>query len=574
MLKIKSRFVIVSAAAALMMTLVPLMASAETASAGPDYGPWRVIDVAKDSNTGHIEAYKVDRDLVAWTLRDDLSGRRYLYAFDGIETRQLATLDISDMQYANSFYDDADGHFDVADGAVVWTQFDGSDLEIFAFRNGRVTRITDNGYDDLHPVTSAGRIAWTSYPGGAYHLMINDRSGTRSLATYHVLNYAFSGANLYWLNKLPNEDWFRVFVNGGSSSVAVGKGDDRAITDYFISDGEGSVAWEYSTKQWSYDKREIFVSNNGAQAVRMLQRDVPPNVTRLEDVRDGMVLVNSYDMLTTRLDDVQLLLSTGYTQSAVVSAVSMTKALFTDDAHVRHVVSENASPLIVRHDDGHETWITLERVAYEVFDADADTIVAAKLENGGVIIYNDRTPVIVPTDAAVRDVATKNDTVAWIEGQPGSSVLSVAVKKVLVGNVGGAKGVTGQLVKSDAKSAVYLVTADARYVFPSEKEFFSWYGDFTSVRTVPAERIAALPLKGIVLYPAGTLLKTPSSSMVYMVGDDGTLHWVTERLVLETLYGQYWKSSIRDIPAAFLASYRYGGNVANMNGYYSISAVR
>lgn len=552
---------------AILMAVAPLSAYAATGDTGPDYGPWRVIDVAKDGVLGEIEAYKVDRDLVAWTVRDEYTGKRYLYAFDGLETRMLGTIVVSDMKFSNNFYGDVEGHFDVADGTVAWSQSDGHDQEIFAFYNGRVRQITDNDYDDVHPVTSAKRIAWTSYPGGAYHLMVSDRSGTRSLATYHVQNYAFSGSNLYWLNRLPEEDWFRVFVNDGSSTRAVGKGDDRPIADYFISDGEGSVAWEYSTKQWSYDKREIFVSQGGKQAVRMLQRDVPPNVTRLEDLRDGMVLVNSYDMLTTKLDDVQLLLSTGSVQQTVVSAVSMVKARFTDDAHVRHIVPENASPLIIRHDDGYETWMTLERIQYEVFDADADTIVAAKLENGGVIIYNDRESVIIPTDEKVRAVATRNDTVAWIEGEPGSSKLTVAVKRLLVGNTGGTSRVTGQLVKSDEKTAIYLATGNGRYVFPSEKEFYSWYGDFGSVRTLPASQVAAMPLKGSVLYPADTLLKTPSSPMVYTVGEDGMLHWVSDGLVLESIYGSDWKVSVRDIPAAFMAAYRIGSSVSSLGGY-------
>jgi hypothetical protein len=112
------------------------------------------------------------------------------------------------------------------------------------------------------------------------------------LASWHILNYAFSGKTLFWQNIQPNENWFSVYRNDGKNTFIVGKGDDRPLTKYFLVDGKGSAAWEYSTKSWEYDKRETFISYQGSPALRVLQRDVPPRNTRLEDTDGTSVIVN------------------------------------------------------------------------------------------------------------------------------------------------------------------------------------------------------------------------------------------------------------------------------------------
>src|SRR5690606_36751914 len=116
-------------------------------------------------------------------------------------------------------------------------------------------------------------------------------------------------------------------------------------------DGKGSAGWEYSTKRWDYDKREIFVSDRGTQAVLALQRDVPPNVTRLEDVRGTSALINSHDLLTALWwQNIQLYETTGEHDFRVMNrAIDMMKARYWNGGTVRHTVPDNGSPLLIRH---------------------------------------------------------------------------------------------------------------------------------------------------------------------------------------------------------------------------------
>lgn len=52
-------------------------------------------------------------------------------------------------------------------GLIVWTEFEGSDEDIFLYdvATGETTRITNNGYNDVAPQIDAGRIVWHGYPG-------------------------------------------------------------------------------------------------------------------------------------------------------------------------------------------------------------------------------------------------------------------------------------------------------------------------------------------------------------------------------------------------------------------------
>jgi hypothetical protein len=545
-----------------VMPAVPASA-AERAS----YGPWTVTTLSRDSGDWRIESYKLDRDLIAWTETNAYTGQRRLFANDGLTTVQLGTFPIGSWE-SNLFFDAVDAGYDVADGVVVWVANDGIDQEIYKYQNGATSRVSNNTYNDARPRTSEGRIAWTSYPSSAYNLMVVDSKGMRRIDGWHVLNYEFSGKNLYWMNTLPNENWFRVFSNDGIQTRAIGKGDDRPLKEYFITDDRGSATWEYSTKQWNYDKREIFVSSNGGDAVRTLQRDVPPTVTEIKDVRGGQVFVSVHDLLTSKTDDWSLLDTGSGWESTVTTAVDTIRIRAFDDGHVRHVVPENGSPLIVRYNDGFEEWMTLERVIHGKFEADGKVIAAARME-GGALLTTDRKTTVVSTASAIRDIDTRGGMAAWIAGQNGNSVLEVASQGILVHSGGGTKRVTGRLVKVDSSRSVYLAATDGnRYVFNNEKSFFSWFSDFRSVKVVGSAELSAMPLAGSVVYrPGSTLVKTVSSSRVYMVAGDGSLRWVTDASVLTAKYGPLWYQRIDVIPDAFTWSYTYGPSVGTVDAF-------
>jgi len=577
----------------IVVSLLPLAASAQVGGCGGDcspypdshpvdsrqFGSWSVSLIGS-GDTGHygIESMKVDRDLVAWTEvdRNPESGEienRLLVVFDGLGTRILASLDAEDWDRdaGNGFFDHVSGNYDVADGAVVWIQTDGFDREVWIHRDGHTSRVSDNSYDDRHPVTSLGRVAWTSLPGGAYNLMVSDRRGVRKLDSYHVMNYAFSGRNLFWLNRLPHEDWFRVFREDGTRQDAVGEGDDRPLPDYFLSDGQGTVAWEYSTKKWDYDKRVVYLSPDGGQAVRVIQRDVPPNITRVEDVRGSEVLLNVHDLLTSMLFDVSLIRADGgVTDEYLTRQMAMSRARFTDSGVVRHLVPETSSALLYRDDaSGYEDYLTLDHVIHDRFEAQDGTVIGALLK-GGVILHRDGAATEVASDRSASAVATSGDAAAWIETDGDSWYLYAAQPLVTVRTSQGVRQVSGRLVKSPEHPAVYLAARDGRrYTFPSEGQFYSWYEDFSPLSVIGATELAARPLGGNVLYrPGSRLLKTALSPAVYIVGENGILHWVTDAQVLEDVYGQGWQRHIAVIPDSHLADYTFGESIGDIYGYH------
>lgn len=536
---------------------------------------WTVTTAAVDRDGWSVESYKVDRDLVAWTEVNAALKRRQLKAFDGLTARVLATVPFEDWADADvaNFVDPVTGSYDAADGLVVWLQRDGSktdDREVFAFDGAKTYQVSDNSYDDRHPVTSRGRVAWTSSPDGrAYNLMLRDVGGTRRLDSWHVLNYAFSGPSLYWLNQRAGENWFRVFRNTGSRTVAVGKGDDRPLRDYFLADGQGGMAWEYSTKQWAYDKREVFVSDkNLVEARRVFQRDVPPNVTRLEAVKSGRVLVNNTDLLTTLLNKSSLVRTDGNNDKYMAREYVPVKARFTDAGVVRHLVPENSSALVVVNDAGGQDYVSLDHVILDRFDTDGNTVIGALLK-GGVELRAAGHTVQIPSPLTAASVKIKNGTAAWVEGTNGTTILKVASSRVLVHITGdGVKTVSGRLVKAAADANVYLAADDGkRYIIPSEEVFRTWYVDFSSVRPIAKSDLAAMPLAGNLVFKPGTLVKAASSSRVLLAGTDGALHRVTDVSVLDTMLGKNWSDRVTFAADQIVGSYRNGQDITDIAGY-------
>lgn len=117
--------------------------------------------------------------------------------------------------------------------------------------------------------------------------------------------------------------------------------------------------------------------------------------------------------------------------------------------------------------------------------------------------------------------------------------------------------------------AVYFYGGDGRrHAFPNERNYFSWYRDFSAVKTVDAAAMAAIPLGENVTYrPGSTLVKFPSEGKVYAVAADRTLRWVTTEQVAAALAGQDWAKKVDDISEAFFGDYAFGAGIASMGDY-------
>ena len=128
---------------------------------------------------------------------------------------------------------------------------------------------------------------------------------------------------------------------------------------------------------------------------------------------------------------------------------------------------------------------------------------------------------------------------------------------------------SGDLIKSDAAAAVYYFAGDGkRYVFPTDKTYFTWYSDFSGVKTVSAGELSSIPLGGNVTYRPGVkMLKIVSDPTVYAISKNGILRAIGSEAVASALYGATWNKQIDDLPDAFFVNYRVGEPIASAAGY-------
>jgi hypothetical protein len=121
----------------------------------------------------------------------------------------------------------------------------------------------------------------------------------------------------------------------------------------------------------------------------------------------------------------------------------------------------------------------------------------------------------------------------------------------------------GTLVKRADTSAVYFIDQDnRRHAFPNEATYFSWYPDFSSVLTISADTLAAIPLGSSVTIRPGTyLIKIQTDPKVYAVEPYGVIRWVSSEQIANKLYGSGWNAKIVDVDVSFFVNYQVGANI-------------
>ncbi len=116
--------------------------------------------------------------------------------------------------------------------------------------------------------------------------------------------------------------------------------------------------------------------------------------------------------------------------------------------------------------------------------------------------------------------------------------------------------------------AVYYVDEGKRYVFPNEKVYFSWYADFSDVRTVSDDELASYLIGGNVTYkPGSRLVKLQSDPRVFAVGAGGRLRWLASEEAARGLYGSDWNKKVDDLSDAFFFAYKEGETIASVGDF-------
>ena len=141
------------------------------------------------------------------------------------------------------------------------------------------------------------------------------------------------------------------------------------------------------------------------------------------------------------------------------------------------------------------------------------------------------------------------------------------VSSVGVGSLGFAgaasAATTGDLLKASGPAVYYYGSDGKRYVFPNEKTYFSWYNDFSAVKTISDAELASIAIGGNVTIRPGTkLVKIQTDPKVYAVTKCGTLHWIESETIAKNLYGDAWATRVVDVPDAFFVNYSIGSSVS------------
>ncbi len=123
----------------------------------------------------------------------------------------------------------------------------------------------------------------------------------------------------------------------------------------------------------------------------------------------------------------------------------------------------------------------------------------------------------------------------------------------------------GSLIKRPDNPALYYYASNGkRYVFPNERVFRTWYVDFSSVQTVTAAELAAMPIGGNVTYrPGFRMIKIDTDSKVYAISRGGLLRPIASEAVAAAVFGPAWATMIDDIPDAFFVNYTIGAPIAS-----------
>lgn len=122
----------------------------------------------------------------------------------------------------------------------------------------------------------------------------------------------------------------------------------------------------------------------------------------------------------------------------------------------------------------------------------------------------------------------------------------------------------GDLIKASGPAVYFYANDGMRYVFPNEKTFFSWFSDFSSVKTITDAELAAISLgKNVTMRPGTNLVKITTDPKTYAVTKCGTLHWIESEAIAKALYGDAWNTRVVDVPDAYFGDYTVGASIAS-----------
>lgn len=127
---------------------------------------------------------------------------------------------------------------------------------------------------------------------------------------------------------------------------------------------------------------------------------------------------------------------------------------------------------------------------------------------------------------------------------------------------------SGSLIKASGAAVYYMGADGKRYVFPDQKTYFTWYGDFSSVITITDAELASITIGGNVTYrPGAKMGKINTDPKVYAISAHGVLRPIASEAVAAAIYGAAWATMVQDISDAFFTNYTIGAAINSAADY-------
>lgn len=119
------------------------------------------------------------------------------------------------------------------------------------------------------------------------------------------------------------------------------------------------------------------------------------------------------------------------------------------------------------------------------------------------------------------------------------------------------------LFKGESSSSVYWYASDGkRYVFPNEGVYYSWFEDFSTVRTVHDSYLYQTPIGGNVTYRPGiNMVKLTSDPKTYLVTSGSRLRPISSESTATDLFGLGWSKYVRDLSEALFINYHLDSQI-------------
>jgi len=137
--------------------------------------------------------------------------------------------------------------------------------------------------------------------------------------------------------------------------------------------------------------------------------------------------------------------------------------------------------------------------------------------------------------------------------------------------------VSGDLVKKAGSPAVYYLGADSKlHVFTSSADYFSWYTNFSGIKTISDTEFAGysfgenvFPRPGVKLVQAvdGETPWNIVDPKVYAVSGDGVLRHITSATAAAAIFGANWETQIIPVVISVFTQYTTGSDIAAAADY-------